>query len=267
MLLNKKCALLALASMAAGSQGFMTSRPTNSAAFWTSSRPSFTPLSVANDVMESVPIKITGNNVPLTDALQDYVNAKFDKTMSKFAESKLVKEITCHVSLSVNKNPSVAEGHTCEVVSMLAGGPTIRVEESSADMYTSIDLVSDRLGRKLRKFKERKLDGYHGGRSMGEDSANALNEVLEAEADEEDLNPTAAAEVGEDFVEMSIGSPEITKIKSFDLSKPISVKEAIFALDYIDHDFYVFRDAATSEISVVYKRNAGGVGLIQPSDQ
>jgi putative sigma-54 modulation protein len=102
---------------------------------------------------------------------------------------------------------------------------------------------------------------------MGEDSANALNVMLDAEEEEEDLNPTSAADIGEDFVEMSIGSPEITKIKSFDLSTPISVKEAIFALDYIDHDFYVFRDAATSEISVVYKRNAGGVGLIQPSDQ
>jgi putative sigma-54 modulation protein len=51
---------------------------------------------------------------------------------------------------------------------------------------------------------------------------------------------------------------------SFDLSKPISIKEAIFGLDYSDHDFYVFRDEETNEVSVVYKRNAGGVGLIQP---
>lgn len=51
---------------------------------------------------------------------------------------------------------------------------------------------------------------------------------------------------------------------SFDLSTPISLEEAIFALDYIDHDFYVFRDSETKEINVVYKRNAGGVGLIQP---
>ena len=53
-------------------------------------------------------------------------------------------------------------------------------------------------------------------------------------------------------------------VSSFDLSAPMSVEEAIFALDYIDHDFYVFRDTATNEISVVYKRNAGGIGLIQP---
>ena len=53
---------------------------------------------------------------------------------------------------------------------------------------------------------------------------------------------------------------------SFDLSSSISVKEAIFALDYIDHDFYVFRDEETNDVSVVYKRNAGGVGLIQPEN-
>lgn len=51
---------------------------------------------------------------------------------------------------------------------------------------------------------------------------------------------------------------------SFDLGTPISLEEAIFSLDYIDHDFYVFRDIDTKEINVVYKRNAGGVGLIQP---
>lgn len=51
---------------------------------------------------------------------------------------------------------------------------------------------------------------------------------------------------------------------SFDLGTPISIKEAIFALDYIDHDFYVFRDDESNQVSVVYKRNAGGVGLIQP---
>jgi len=58
----------------------------------------------------------------------------------------------------------------------------------------------------------------------------------------------------------------VTKVKNFDLSSSISVTEAIFALDYIDHDFYVFRDEETNDVSVVYKRNAGGVGLIQPEN-
>ena len=85
--------------------------------------------------------------------------------------------------------------------------------------------------------------------------ADVINKMDEVSIDED----TAAEE---EFVDPE--APKVTKIKSFDLSNPISVEEAIFALDYIDHDFYVFRDAATNDINVVYKRNAGGVGLIQP---
>lgn len=96
-----------------------------------------------------------------------------------------------------------------------------------------------------------------GGPNIGENMANVLNEE---ELEEESSTETPPSE---DYIDPY--EPVVTKIKSFDLSKPISVKEAIFALDYIDHDFYVFRDEETNEISVVYKRNAGGVGLIQPS--
>jgi putative sigma-54 modulation protein len=107
----------------------------------------------------------------------------------------------------------------------------------------------------LRQYKERRLDGYHGGKHMGQDLADALTnleqEAAQQQEEEEAIDPYA---------------PKVTKIKSFDLSKPISLEEAIFALDYIDHDFYVFRDDKTKEINVVYKRNAGGVGLIQPSE-
>jgi hypothetical protein len=108
--------------------------------------------------------------------------------------------------------------------------------------------------------------GFHfplttqGGPNIGENLANVLNNVDE----DEDITSTSSSPSNDDnFVDPY--EPVVTKIKSFDLSKPISVKEAIFALDYIDHDFYVFRDEETNEISVVYKRNAGGVGLIQPS--
>ncbi|KAL7448171.1 hypothetical protein ACHAWC_000414, partial [Mediolabrus comicus] len=102
--------------------------------------------------------------------------------------------------------------------------------------------------------KERRLDGYHGGPNMGENLADVLNGL--------DANDDATEDEEESFID-----PEqavVTKVKSFDLSTPISIKEAIFALDYIDHDFYVFRDEDSNEVSVVYKRNAGGVGLIQP---
>jgi len=197
-----------------------------------------------------VPITITGDNIDLTDAIQDYVNEKVDRTLGKLSSVSGVQN--CDVFLTVNKNPKVEAGHTAEVVTNLKG-TTFRVAETSPDMYASIDLVANRLARKLRKYKERRLDGYHGGPNMGENLADVLNSI---EVDDD----SPAAE--EEFIDPDAAI--VTKVKSFDLSTPISIKEAIFALDYIDHDFYVFRDEETKEVSVVYKRNAGGVGLIQP---
>ena len=99
---------------------------------------------------------------------------------------------------------------------------------------------------------------------MGEDLAVALEQFEEQEAELLKFNrrEQPPTENEEDMVDPY--APEVTKIKSFDLSKPISLQEAIFALDYLDHDFYFFRDEATNELNVVYKRNAGGIGLIQP---
>jgi putative sigma-54 modulation protein len=204
-----------------------------------------------------VPITITGDNVDLTTALSDYVNLKVDRTLGKLSSVSGVSH--CDVFLTVNKNPKVENCHTAEVVTTLKG-TTFRVAETSPDMYASIDLVASRLARKLRKYKERRLNGYHGGPNMGENLADVLDSIDEVDTEVDN----ASLDAEEDASFMDPEQAVITKVKSFDLSKPISIKEAIFALDYIDHDFYVFRDEETNEVSVVYKRNAGGVGLIQP---
>jgi len=196
-------------------------------------------------------IIITGNNIEVTEALSEYVTRKLDSPLSKVTSNGYVREVDVH--MSVNKNPKVESGHKCEVVAILKG-TTIRTSEESPDMYSSIDLVADRLSRKLKQYKERKVQGYHGGPAIGENMADVINKMDENETDE----PSTT----EEFLDPE--APKVTKIKSFDLSTPISIQEAIFALDYIDHDFYVFRDDETKDISVVYKRNAGGVGLIQP---
>jgi putative sigma-54 modulation protein len=123
-------------------------------------------------------------------------------------------------------------------------------------MYNSIDQAAHALQRKLVKYKERRQDGWHGGAAMGDDLLAALQAM-----EEED---TAAADADEDEFFVDPEAPVITRVKSFDLEKPISVEEAVFALDYVDHDFYVFKNEATDNLTVVYKRHGGGVGLIEP---
>jgi putative sigma-54 modulation protein len=123
-------------------------------------RPFISSLASTSDT-GTAPITVTGNNIQLTPALESYVTNKLEKTLGKLSSSRLVNEIACSVHLSVNKNPKVTDAHTAEVVTFVKGA-TIRVVESSPDMYSSIDFVVDRLTRKLQKYKERKMDGYHG---------------------------------------------------------------------------------------------------------
>ena len=58
-------------------------------------------------------------------------------------------------------------------------------------------------------------------------------------------------------------APVVTPVRSFNLEQPISLEEAVFALDYVDHDFYVFRNEATGKVNVVYKRSVGDVGHVE----
>lgn len=139
-----------------------------------------------------------------------------------------------------------------EVVTNLKG-TTIICQNESPDMYASIDMAAHALNRKLRKYKERRMDGWHGGDAMSDDLMAAFESLAEIEVEEEEESF---------FVDPE--APTVTKVDSFNLEKPMALQEAIFALDYIDHDFYVFRSEDTDKISVVYKRHLGGVGLIEP---
>ena len=103
------------------------------------------------------------------------------------------------------------------------------------------------------------MDGWHGGEAMSEDLAAALNDLeMDADAPPSEEEPGTDAEFEDPY------KPQITKVNSFALDKPITIEEAVFALDYVDHDFYVFRNAETDKVSVVYKRHTGGVGLVEP---
>jgi putative sigma-54 modulation protein len=124
-------------------------------------------------------------------------------------------------------------------------------------MYSSIDMAAQAIQRKLNQYKARRLDGWHGGgTSISDDFQTALNSIDDDE-DGDDSSTTAV-----DFVDPEAKS--ITKVNSFDLGKAISLEEAVFALDYVDHDFYIFLNSATNKITTIYKRHAGGIGLIEP---
>jgi putative sigma-54 modulation protein len=168
---------------------------------------------------------IQGKNIEVTDAIREYVSQKIDKAVSHF--KSLTTEVDVH--LSVARNPRITSKQAAEVT-IYANGAVIRAEEKSENLYASIDLVADKIARKLRKFKERKNS------KTGIKTALAFAETAPA---------------------------PLPKDKYFTMN-PMTVDEAVEHLELVDHDFFVFRNVDTGEINVVYERNHGGYGVIQP---
>jgi len=207
---------------------------------------------------------ITGNNIDLTDALQEYAQKRIGGLLEKLGSGGVVNY--CEVHLSVSKNPAVKDGHRVDCTTSLKG-LNIHCKEESPDMYASIDAASKDIARKLQKYRTRRKEGWHSGNKMGDDLTDALEELELDDTDDEVAAKVAQMEhdksvsKGGDFIDPN--EPNIMKVNSYDLDNAIPIKEAIFALDYVDHEFFVFKDEETGKPSIVYKRNAGGIGHIE----
>ena len=190
-------------------------------------------------------ILIHGKNLELTGALKEYTESKIEKATHHYKD--IVKEADIH--LSIEKNPRVSF-QTAEVT-IFASGTVIRAEEKTENLYSSIDLVSNKLCRKLRKYKERHNKTLHNNLIKNKDSYHNNFKDLES----------LSKNIFDEKREARLPEPSI-KNKYFEMA-PISLKEARKQLDLIDHDFYVFRNRKNNELQVIYKRNHGGYGLIQ----
>jgi putative sigma-54 modulation protein len=190
-------------------------------------------------------ILIHGKNLELTGPLKEYTEAKIEKATHHYKD--IVKEVDIH--LSIEKNPRVSF-QTAEVT-IFANGTIIRAEEKTENLYSSIDLVSNKLCRKLRKYKERHNKKLHNNPVKNKNSySNAIEESVSIDKD-----------IFNEEREVRLPEPSIKK-KYFEMI-PTSLEEARKQLDFIDHEFYVFRNKVNNELQVIYKRNHGGYGLIQ----
>jgi len=183
---------------------------------------------------------IHGKNIEITDAIREYVHQKIEKAASHF--QNITNQVDVH--LSVARNPRISTKQAAEVT-IYANGIVIRAEESSESLYASIDLVADKIARQLRKYKEKRQD--HKTQPISTKEAVAPETV-------------AADLIGDRTPELP---EEVVRTKYFSMP-PMTLEEAQEQLQLVGHDFYMFHNAETGEINVIYERNHGGYGVIQP---
>lgn len=187
---------------------------------------------------------IQGKNIEITDSIRDYVEQKILKAVSHFKH--LTNEVDVH--LSVARNQKTSPKQSAEVT-LYVDGAVVRAEESSENLYASIDLVANKISRQLRKYKEKRNDRKHGA------------PVKTTEAFLNSASPTDVTSVLENSEPQL---PESVVRTKYFAMPPMTVSEALEQLELVDHDFFMFLNADTQEINVIYERNHGGYGLIQP---
>lgn len=170
--------------------------------------------------------KITGRNIEVTPALKAAVEDKIGKLERYFNQ-----DTEAVITLSVEKDRQKIE------VTIPVKGTIIRAEQHSNDMYVSIDLVEEIIERQLKKYKNKIIDKKQ--------AAVAFSDLF----------------INEDY-EADDGI-EIVKVKKFAM-KPMDPEEACVQMDLLGHSFFVFRNAKTEEVNVVYKRKGNTFGLIEP---
>ena len=170
---------------------------------------------------------ITGRNIEVTQGLREAVEDMLGKL-----EKYFTPDTEAVVTLSVQRELQKIE------VTIPVKGSIIRAEESSTDMYVSIDLVEEIIERQIKKYRKKLIDKKQ--------SAQAFSALFMEE--EEDVHDEEI---------------RIEKTKHFDM-KPMYPEDACLEMELLGHNFYMFLNAETDQISVVYKRKANSYGLIEP---
>lgn len=190
-------------------------------------------------------VTVTGRNIELTPSLKDYLIEKLKRAQKHFDQP-----LDATALLSVAKNPSIANNQTAEVT-LKVNGTVIRGEESTENMYASIDLVADKIERQLRKYKTR-----YWQRSTGKNHKDTA-QVVDVSAEEDDDFSIERAITFEPI------KPKIVRSKKFPL-KPMRPEEAASHMDLLGHDFFMFINSETGQVNTVYHRRDGNYGLIEP---
>ncbi|MGI8432197.1 MAG: ribosome hibernation-promoting factor, HPF/YfiA family [Chthoniobacterales bacterium] len=184
-------------------------------------------------------VKVTGRHLAITDAINEYATRKIEGLHLDYP-----KIIEAHVILGVEKYR-----HWAEVVLICSNHITIEAREETNDLYAAIDAVMDKIARRMRKYKTRLLKRH---RPRKEEMRQLEETILNAE-------PFAEEQESDDNHGHAVVRTERISLK------PMFVDEAVLQLEMSTRQFVVFTNARSSRVNVLYRRNGGDYGLIEPA--
>jgi len=175
---------------------------------------------------------LQGRNVQITDRLREYVESKVEKL-----DRYLPSAGEARMELAIEQTKSAEDRHVAQLT-IRSKGVLLRSEERSSDMFTSVDMVMDKIRRQIDRYKSKRRGRFRSGQA-------------------EQL----AALEAEDLEDVPEG--RIVRTKRFQVV-PMGPEEAVEQMELLGHSFFVFYNVQEDQINVVYRRNDGDYGLLQP---
>ena len=189
---------------------------------------------------------VQGKNIQVTDRLREYVETKVDRL------DRYLPTITdARMELASEQTRKHGDRQIAQLT-IHSKGMMLRAEERSGDIFTSVDMVMDKMKRQIDRYKSKRRGRLRGAQSREEEPL----EFTEGEVDAEEL----LDEILEDDEETE---GTIVRVKRFQVS-PMNPEEAIEQMELLGHDFFLFYNAEEAAVNLVYRRRDGNFGLLQP---
>jgi ribosomal subunit interface protein len=221
-----------------------------------------------------VEITVTARNLGVTDRFREYATEKAEKV-----EHLAEKAIAFEIKLSRHHETRGSSGEDRVELTLIGPGPLVRAESAGADKYAAFDLAMAKLVERIRQAKDRRK--VHRGKrrpvSLHEASADGFRVIDITPADSLVIDSVITGSIpvvgstsmGQDDADDEIYSPVVIRKKVFEAS-PMTVDDALYNMELVGHDFYLFIDSESARPSVVYRRKGwdyGVIGLERYSDE
>ncbi|NEG70130.1 ribosome hibernation-promoting factor, HPF/YfiA family [Bifidobacterium choloepi] len=210
-------------------------------------------------------IVITGRHTQIKQRFRDVVESKMNRVTAIAPDTQRIQIVVSHEG-----NPRMADTAQRVEITVIAGSTVVRAEASSADMYTALDLALDKLTLRLRRARDRRKDhrkGYAPATTPFDEGKVVPPAEEEADINDEPMDSPQAAVASElapgESVEVQVGDTPIVIRRKLHVAEPMSIDEALYEMELIGHDFFLFVNKETNRPSVVYHRHGWSYGVFE----
>ena len=208
-------------------------------------------------------IVITGRHTQVSQKFRDVVESKMNRVTAIAPDAQRAQIVVTHEG-----NPRQADTAKRVEITVVAGRTVVRAEASSSDEYSALDMALDKLTLRLRRARDRRKDHRRGYVNPVPVDLGPVETPDEEEPKEEEPNNSPQAAVASDLgpgesVEVQVGDTPIVIRRKLHIAEPMSINEALYEMELIGHDFFLFVNKETGRPSVVYHRHGWSYGVFE----